>query len=57
MCNAALAGASVKRVRKLLERRAKGAGARFKEYISDLRSENRLDIRVEDDRLVCRGRM
>lgn len=40
-----------------LDRLWMGAGARLGDYIGDIRSENRIDIRVEDGRLVIHGRL
>jgi hypothetical protein len=49
----ALRGATVEEVRAELEKLKPGWGSRLLEYKSDVRSENGLDIRIEDDRLVC----
>lgn len=57
VCDAALRGDTLTAVRRRLDEAERGAGARLNEYISDLRSENRLDIRIDGDRLVYRGRL
>ena len=56
VCQAALEGWPVARLMDGLEGIARGASARLGQYISDVRSENRLDIQIEGDRIVCRGR-
>jgi len=55
VCEGALQEKPVAEVRHELEQHKRGAGARLREYISDLRSENKLDIRIEGDRLHCYG--
>lgn len=57
VCEGALANKTVSEVQSDLESVAQGAGKRINEYISDLRSENRLDIMIAGERLVCRGRL
>lgn len=57
VCEGALAKKTVGQVQSDLERAYQGSGRRIREYISDLRSENRLDIRIEGGQLVCRGRL
>jgi len=57
VCEAALQGLSVTETRNQLEHVARGAGARLSEYISDLRNENGLDIRIEGDRIRYHGRL
>jgi hypothetical protein len=56
VCEGALAKKAVGEVKSDLESAHRGSGKRMKEYISDLRSENRLDIRIENGRIVCLGR-
>jgi hypothetical protein len=34
-----------------------GSGWRLDQYVQDVRTENHLDIRKEDGRLVCHGRL
>jgi hypothetical protein len=57
VCEGALAGKTVGEVQSELESVYPGSGRRIKEYVSDLRSENKLDIRIEGGRLVCLGRL
>ena len=55
VCEGALQGKSLAEVTADLDRNVPGTGRRLREYMSDLRSENRLDIRIEDGKLVCYG--
>lgn len=57
VCQAAIDGKMSEATRLELEKHHKGGGKRLSEYIADLRSENRLDIRVEGDHVVHRGRL
>lgn len=55
LCQGALKGVTIEKTQMALEALAPGAGCRLLEYISDLRSENGLDIRIEGGRLICVG--
>ena len=55
VCQAAIERRTLGEVRAELDRHAPRAGARLLEYKADLRYEERLDIRVEGDRIVCYG--
>lgn len=57
VCEGALSGKTVGEVQFDLDSAYKGSGRRLKEYISDLRSENQLDIRIDNGRVVCYGRI
>ena len=56
VCEGALQKKPVAEVRQELERKKSGAGHRLGEYMSDLRSENQLDIRIEGDKMRYYGR-
>jgi hypothetical protein len=49
---AAIDRKSVDETERDLNQLRPSAGGRIKDYIADLRSENKLDIRIEDGRLI-----
>jgi hypothetical protein len=55
VCEAALSQKPVADVRRQLDDLKQGSGSRLSEYVSDLRSENRLNISIEGGVLVCHG--
>lgn len=55
VCEGALNNKLVDEVRNSLEQLGEGSGNRIKQYILDLRSENKLDIKIEGNRLVYHG--
>ena len=57
VCEAAMHRRLETEVRTELDELRKGAANQLTEYISDLRSENRLDIRIEGGALVCHGQI
>ena len=57
VCEGALSGKIVGEIQVDLDSAYKGSGRRLTEYISDLRLENQLDIRIENGRVVCHGRI
>jgi hypothetical protein len=57
VCEAALSGASISELKAGLERQRAGSSKNWRQYLSDVRMENRLDIQVVEDHLVCRGNL
>lgn len=57
VCQAAIEGKTTEATRLELEKHKKGAGLHLIQYISDLRSENGLDIQVKGDHVAYCGRL
>jgi hypothetical protein len=55
VCEGALQGKAVTDVQAELDALKPGTGTRIREYLSDVRAENNLDVRIEGAKLVCRG--
>jgi hypothetical protein len=57
VCEGALSSKMIDEVVTDLEQAYPGSGRRIKEYVADLLHENGLDIRLEQGRVVCMGRL
>ena len=57
VCEAALQQKKVVDVQVELERMKPGSGVRLSEYMSDVRGENNLDVRIDGTKLVCCGQL
>ena len=57
VCEAALAGRTTEQTRRELDASKPGSSRNLSDYVSDLRSENGLDIVNDGSRLSCRGRI
>jgi hypothetical protein len=57
VCEGALKQKSLATVQDELERLRSGASKRIREYISDVRTEDKLDIRIEGTKLVYNGKL
>lgn len=57
VCEAAIAGWSLERISRELDALKPGSSRRLSEYISDLRSENGLDVGHDGRNMWCRGRI
>jgi hypothetical protein len=57
VCEAALAGLSLEQGRRELDAAKPGSSRKLSDYISDIRSENGLDVGHDDSTMWCRGRI